>query len=665
MRCDDVLLALSLRADDETAPGASAKGRPGPTVGDVDAHVGACPDCGRFASDIRRIRSQLRVEIIDEVPDVAAAVVGTLRAEPTGQGQAGARGPTPPRRGTTPAAHHRRRPGRRATRVHRVPRLAAAAAVAALAGVVAGVSVVGLGTEPRSPAAADVPDLVMAAQHGIDAVESHFVLTQAGDGAEDGGERSFAGQLVYRAPESLSLTVRETTPDVPGNERADGELVVDGEADRWWQRTARACSAAAGRVRCPDEPQPWIRSVTGREPFSSAAPVPLELVSPVDSFALAAAPASLGTRTIAGHRAVGLVATAGQAAPLLQGLSSAVELRPVHPADTVELWLDDQHLVPLALVVRAPDARPPRAWPGPGGARDRTGEVVLTMTATEVRINGAVDDDALRAPAGADVETVDGGFRAAPPDDPTVAAAPVPDQLPSGFRAHRSGTVAAPGGPPVAVRSWSDGRAWLTVRATTAWPGGRLFGDLGADVRAVDLGPAGTGYANSDGRQIGLHGDRLDLVVSGSLPADQLAAVAADLGVLGLPVPGGWAEASTADLADATAAVPGLLSATALDGFGDPAIRVSGDPAGGSATVTQVFAGAGRRAVGLTQRPGDVLAPPTAGDEAGVTVRGRAGRYSHRNGELEWVEGGNTLSLRSDTLTLAELLIIAARLEPA
>ena len=76
------------------------------------------------------------------------------------------------------------------------------------------------------------------------------------------------------------------------------------------------------------------------------------------------------------------------------------------------------------------------------------------------------------------------------------------------FRTHLAGTVSTPGGPPVGVRSWSDGRAWLTVRATGAWPGGRLFGDLGLDVRPLDLGTAGVGYASSDGRRIGLHAGR-------------------------------------------------------------------------------------------------------------------------------------------------------------
>ena len=111
------------------------------------------------------------------------------------------------------------------------------------------------------------------------------------------------------------------------------------------------------------------------------------------------------------------------------------------------------------------------------------------------------------------------------------------------------------------MRSWSDGRAWFTVRATEAWPGGRLFGDLGPDVAPVDLGAAGQGYASSDGRRIGLHAAGLDVVVAGTLPPDDLRAIAADLGVVGEAVPAGWAEARTAGPGEADAALPGRLAA--------------------------------------------------------------------------------------------------------
>jgi hypothetical protein len=540
--------------------------------------------------------------------------------------------------------------------------LAVAAAAAAVAGMVAGATFVGIGGEPRSPAAADLPARVVAAQHDIQTVDSRFVVTEhppagSSTGAASGRARALEGHLVYRAPESLSLTVSETTSDRPGtDEGSGGRLVVD--RDRWWQETVRQCSPAAGLVRCPDRPDTWVRSVTGREPFSEAAPIPLELVSPVDSFTLSAAPADLGDRTIAGRRAMGVTVTAAQVAPLVEGLSSAVELRPVHPSDPVELWLDDEHLVPLDLVVRAADDPGRARWAAAIGADEGAGDVILSVTTTAVQINENLAGEAFDVPDVEPSAAADGGFRSTPPGA-TEPATPGPRHLPDGFRAHRSGTVTTPGGPAVAVRSWSDGRAWLTVRATTAWSERRLFGDLGLDVRPVDLGDAGVAYLSGDGRRIGVHTAHLDAVVSGSLPADDLRAIAADLDVVGQPVPTDWAEAATATLDDAAAVVPMLLTDRAAEGFSAPAVRLDGD------TVTQVYAGPGTRGFALTQRPSPSLPPPSSGDEIGLDVRGTTGRYSQQRGEVEWVEGGSAVSLRSDTLGLAELLTIAGHLEPA
>jgi hypothetical protein len=638
--CDDTRLAVSLRADGELPAG--------PAADSLDEHLASCAECRGFADDVQRIRAHLRVEAVGRAPDLGPAVVAHLRTPVTAPDGPG-HGAAAPRR---PA-----RAGRR--------RLAVAAALALVAGAAAGGTFVGLGTEPRSPAAADVPDLVMEAQHDVSTLESRLRITEAGatgtpaaGGAADEAwrARTFTADLSYRAPESLALHVRETTPERPGTGRDSGDLVVDG--DTWWQRTARRCRPAEGLVRCPDDTVTWVRSVTGREPFSSAAPTPLDLVTPVGSFTPSAEPTGLGTATVAGRRAVGVAVTVAQVSPLLDGVSGALDLRPLHPTDEVDLWLDSGHLVPLALVVRAADSDERRHWAGSIGAVESPGDAIVTITTTEARVNEGVDPGAFEPPAGRPSSSLDAGFRDVPAGDAALAAAPVPAHLPQGFRAHRSGIVATPGGPAVAVRSWSDGRAWLTVRATTGWPGGRLFGDLGPDVRPIDLGAAGVGYAGSDGRSVALHAAGTDLVVSGSLPARRLEAVAADLGLVGLAVPASWDESATAGPDEAAAALPGLLVAAGLDGFGPPAVRVDRD------TVTQSHAGAGRRGLTITQRAAPALSPPSAGDEAGVTVRGTAGRYSRQRGELEWTEGGIAVSLRSDSLGLAELLAIADDLEP-
>jgi hypothetical protein len=628
MRCDDARHGLSLRADGEAAEPVAAGG--------LDAHLAGCPGCRHFAGTVRDVRAQLRLEPVDRVPDLGPAVLARLAAEsPARPAAPGATGPAV-------------RPSR--------PRVAVAAAAAAVAGLVGGATFVGLDSDPPAPAAADVPGRVVAGQTDVTAVDASYTVTEPGTGG-----RTLDARLVYRAPESLALRVRETTADTSPAERAEAHLVVDG--DRWWHESTRQCSPAAGLVRCPGEPVQWSRTVTGREPFSDATPVPLELVVPVDAFTLAATPAGLGTGTVAGHPAVGVAVTAAQVARYLDGLSAATPLRGVHPGDRVELWLDEHRLVPLALVVRAGDDPMRAEWAAAAGRTEAPGDVVLRVEATEVRINGTGTTVPDLPPTEA-TTSVDAGFRPVSRGEEPSVPVPAPTAPPAGYAPYRAGTVTTPGGPPVGVRSWSDGRAWFSVRATAAWPGGRLFGDLGLDVRPVDLGAAGVAYASSDGRKVGLHAAGLDVVVAGSLPPDELLAVAADLDVVGETVPDSWAEARTARPADADTALPGRLTAGALDGFGGAALRVTADDAGG-VTVTEARSGPGDVALVLTQRPGTALPPPQGGEEVGVGVRGTVGRARPAEGELAWVEGGVVCTLRGEGLTLGELAAIAERLEKA
>jgi hypothetical protein len=87
-------------------------------------------------------------------------------------------------------------------------------------------------------------------------------------------------------------------------------------------------------------------------------------------------------------------------------------------------------------------------------------------------------------------------------------------------------------------------------------------------------------------------------------------------------------------------------------------VRVAGD------VVVRDYAGWGAPAVRLTDAPRGALVPPLDPGVRGVVVRGTVGRYQPTSGELEWVEAGRTFSLRSTSLTLRELLGIAARLQP-
>jgi hypothetical protein len=668
---------VSLAADGELA---------GERAGPLADHLAGCAACAAFQAHLAAIRQQLRFEPVGAVPDVAPRVLAAVgRRAPAAVPPADERRHAPP---APPPPEERR--GRLlpvaaaagpAGRPYRRPRRLLPVAAAFLAGAVVGATFVGLGgRRPSQVALADLPARVVAAQRTLTSLAAEVSLVER-NWHPDVPERVLTGRLRYRAPESLALRLTDRTayPSAAWV-RDDVTLVVTG--DRWWTRGPRGCPVEAQPGCTPRAP--LVRLVERREPFADATPVPLDLVTPVRSFTPAAAPAPLGTRRVAGRDAEGVATTAAQVAPLLAGLAPAGNLRAFHPADPVELWLDQAALIPLALRVTVAPGGERQRWAAAHGYPDRPGQVVLDLTLRDVALNRPLEAGAFPPPP-AGTRAEDAGFRDRPA--PPAATAPVPAWLPAGFRPYRSGVAGGPGGvrpggsggpqggpqvkgvpggcpggtgcgPRVAVRSWTDGRAWVKVRATGDWPGGRLFGDLGPLVRPLALG-AGVAYASEDGGRVAVHGDGVDLVVSGSLAPADLVRVAASLPVTGRPVPAGWAEAATATLPQARAASPGLLRPRNPAGFAPPAVRVDGR------IVTLAYAGPGSRGFLLVQAPGTRLTPPLDADARGVRVRRSDGRWSAERGQLEWVEGGRVLDLRSTTLSLEELLAIAASLEPA
>ncbi len=641
--CVEVQRRLSLDADGDSGPDIGPDGK-GPGAAPWRAHVRGCGRCSSFAATVADIRHQLRVEGLDRAPDVTGAVLAAL----------------PAGRRSRPG-HLRRGPARRMVPV----------AAAFVVGCLAGAGVVVIGDDGSGPvSAAPLAELVRDAQHRVTSLSAVVEMVERG-WHPDVPERTFTGTLRYRAPESLALSLDDTTaypsaawtPD-------DVALVVDD--DRWWATGPRDCPVAAQPGCTPASPD--LVAVEHREPFAESSPVPLELVTPVTSFGLAAGSAAAGSRTIEGRTALGTTTTAGQLGGVLDGLAPAGNLRQVHPSDPVELWLDADSLVPLTLTVRAAESPDRQRWAANRGYRDDPGDTVVDVRLRDVVVNGALPPASFPdAPPGA--RLLDGGFadEAIPADPGGAPGGGIPGAgrvdpaaLPPSLRPHRSGTAGADRGTgeaqagpgAVSVHTWTDGRAWLKVRSSASWDGGRLFGELGALVRPVELPGAGVAYVSEGGSRVGLHGQGVDVVVSGSLAPAELRRAAAGLGVTGLPVPSDWAEAATTTLEALAEEVPGLLVAAVPPGFAAPAARRDGD------VVTLAFTGSGERGFLVVADATGTLLAPSDPDVAGVRVRGRDGRWNPGRGELEWVEDGTAYALASRTLSLAELLAVAASMEP-
>lgn len=455
-------------------------------------------------------------------------------------------------------------------------------AAALVAGVVLGAAFV-WPSDGGDIAVASLPARVVAAQHDVASVSAQLTVTDPTE--------TRTGTLRYRAPETLELRIGKHVMTVGD----DGE------------------------------------------PFAGDAPVALDLVLPVAGFTGAAGPASLGSRNLDGRPAIGVRVTAAQVDGLLTGLLLGAESE-VHPTDPVDVWLDRDHLVPMAVVVRAA-AGPDRArWAAARGG-GAAGDVVLEARLSQVVVNDARTVDGLDAPPAA----AGSHYRDGSPTGPT------PSWLPAGMSPWRSGTAGD-----VSIATWTDGRAWIKVRSTATWEGTHLFGDVGRAVRPVPLGD-GVAYAAEGGNAVAVHAVDVDVVVTGSVGPAALRRVAASLGVRGLRVPAEWDEAATATTAEVAAHLD-VLVLPDDSGFSPPAARLDGD------TATLVFAGPGERLLILVTRPGSVLTPPLDPDAVGVVVRGRDARWSPSRGDLEWVEDGQVWSLRTRTIGLGELVGLADRL---
>ena len=582
---------------------------------ELEDHLESSEEARGYLAQLQLLRRHLRYEPAAPTPDVTGRVLAAIQPE------------------------RLRHPTRR--------RLSIAAAF--VAGIIGGAVFIGLALrQPTQVAAADIPAQVLAAQSQVASLTARLDIIERG-WHPTVPERTFSGTISYRAPESVWIEIDDTTP-YPSAVWVPNDTVVVVDEDVAWTRGAAGCPTEA----LPDctPPEPRLSVLTDREPFPDASAAPLDLIVPAAGFTRAGEPEFLGFRLVDQREAVGVEVTAAQVASLLEGLTDTGNWRDVHPTDRVELWLDRDALVPLALSVFPADSSDRRLWAIRRGYTDDPSVAILEVTWSEVAINQQMSSEFPPPPPGAAPPSA--GFRARPASDLEEF---MPRRVPEGMRIHRAGVVATESGPTVTVVSWSDGRAWLKIRSTTDWGGGWLFGDLGTLVRPVALG-AGVAYLNERGDRVALHGQQVDLVVLGSLPTEVLVDLAGSLGVTGRPVPADWAEAATATLDQARAAVPGLIVPPDLQGFGLPAIRVDNDIA------TLAYAGPGNRGFRLAETVETELSPPLEANVRGVTVRGIEGRYSPDRGLLEWIERQLTISLTSTTLSLQELIVIAQSLAP-
>lgn len=586
MKGEALLVAASAYADGELAPDDTDK-----FLEDLEVS----PEARQFLADIERLRRTVRYESVQDVPDL---VDGVVEALPDGS---------------------------------RPPRLLRVAAVFA-AGFAAGALFIGFGVA-RDPgvSAATIPERIRSAQAAVTSLQADLRIEEHGWHPAI-PMRSYRGEVRYEAPERVTVSLTDIT-EYPSAEWVPNHTVLVIDDETAWSQGPAACPTDALPSCTPTQPR--LTAATGRAPFAAESPAPLDLVVPVASFDTSDQPVRIGEQTVNGVASIGLSVPAAQVRPILDGLLGAGNWRAVHPTDRVELWLSDEWLTPVAMRITAASGEDRALWAVRRGYDDRPGATILTVDWLDQRVNEPVGPF---DPVPADVPLVDAGFVDGPVSGLDIT------ELPDGMVLHRSGTDAVG-----MVSSWSNGRTWLEVAWSDRHDAERLFGDVGFPVRRLPVGD-GVGYVNERGDAVAVHGEDVDLLVKGSVTTDELIAVAAETGVVGVDVPPQWREAGTATLADAATALPGLLAPDS--GYGTPAVSA------GDGVATLGYAGPGNIGFTVVETRGE-LAPPMAVDIRGVAVRGVAGRWSPELGRLEWEEDGLAVTIRSTTLSLDELLAVA------
>ncbi len=502
------------------------------------------------------------------------------------------------------------------------------AAVAAV-GLLIGALVGALGSRFDSVEAQDLGELYHNASPSLPGLTAQLLVVERNWHPEV-PERVYTGSLEYRSPEELSIQLIDTTryPDEGWTPNDVSVGVADGD---FRSVSLRRCPTAA----MPDcLGVPAEVALRQRRPFDPGLTIPLEIVGPGRSLTwwsgihVVATPELNGTRTIQIESTVAAV-------DLLRAITDNGAWRDLHPTDRVLVWLDKANLVPVRVEVFATDSPERDLWQIRHGYADDRSEPIFIVELNEIEIgSGEVE---VVIPAG----TPTAGFIDRPIDLPSM-------NLDSGFMPHRTGVWHLPDGGEVKVATWSDGRSWIMLEVTEDWGSGHLFGVPVPFVTPIDLGEGSIGYLEPGRGAVAIHTADTDILISGSLSESALRNAASSLGVRGLAVPVDWAEANQVDIDDLPAGtlIPdangwSIVARTAEDG------------------ITILLTGSGRRTVQIHQTPGSRLGPPTGPDFTVVGIRGTEGRYDASTGGLEWTEENSVLQLRSDTVSLAELIDIA------
>lgn len=602
----------------------------------ADAHVAACPRCRAFADRSARVRSAVRIRPAEMVPDLSEPIMAAVareRALPArSAGRADRAGPR----------HRRSRPF-----------ALAPAVAAAIAGLVLGSVLVGGPWQrpaDRRIAAAAVVREVRRAAPAVESFRGTYSIVERGY-SHSLPERRFEMDVAFRTPQRFRLDVRDLT-DYPTRTWTPNDLT-------WIQDlTATYISGPSG---CPGDLPPsdcprTRETVTRSSAFSTAAPLPADLVLPLATFSSPRGVAVVGSTAPTGNRTVRVELTFGRAAPLFPFLDLGGSWRPFYDRDRVSLWLDRATWRPMRWLVVPADDEARRAWELRFGLPVEPPDEVLL----DVRLVEASSEEPDRS-----LFTIPGGTTPA-----TVALDDADDRL-----GYRPLAPDAAGGldlvsvvlPPEPDRStprsllvYADGLDYLRIGERRDWVGPGPFGPLAPEAEQVALPGGGVAYyepaAEGLGRRLAIHATEGDVYLETNLTRGRLLEIAATIPIHGERLPRAWLDRSTADLhVERVPVGVGLTSAglapSLLGGLPDGYVFASAEvtsigdrPVGATFLLRQLEMDMAGEPIVLHVEPAIAL-PATQAWSSRVRLEVGRGRWSPQRSLLEWIEGGTYLSL--------------------
>jgi hypothetical protein len=609
----------------------------------LDRHLETCAECRAFERGAYRLRESARIALAPAVPDLVEPIMAAVRAEP---------------RQVTRLSDVRPRRTRRL-----MPRLAPVAA-ALLVGAIAGSLLVG-GPWQREGgsalAASDVTEGIAAAAVHLDAYQATFAIRETHLSPEV-PVRDLTMSVWFEEPERFRLDVVDHTDYPSPATPTDLRLVVD---DSTWYASG---PAPCGTARCPLRES----AVRNRLPFSTAAPLPADLILPVSTLTDPDRVTVLGRGTVLGRPAVQVEVPFERARPLFPFLEIGGAWRPFFQSDRVRIWLDERNWFPLRWEV----------FPATGAERDewalRFGlpeepalRPVFSVNALDVGLRDP-DPQVFAIPAVAGVK--DQGARPVRLEQVERAAGfePVAPASVGGLDLYR---VVLPherdGG---AIVAYADGLAFVTLGETRTWMGDAPFGPVGVQAEEISLSGGGVAYyepaSGEHARRLSIHAAGTDLFLESNLSREELLEAAASLPVEGLPMPDAWRVRASGDalvervtLAEArdAARFPIVVPGSLPQGFALASVELvdAGYGVGVTLYLRDRDADAGIGTIRLHLEPANALPPASSADQSAVDVGGSAGRYTPDRSQLEWIDDGVYRSLDAPGLSLESLLAVA------